>query len=514
MPNPLFLKDLAFIYLLFENNKMGKPTILIADACNETLQKRCESFLSDGYDVISSNNGVDVVKMTMSTQPAAIILGDDLPEMNGYHVCRLLRNDAATKSIPVIMLTSKNGAAQNHSGSDACPDEKMSKECDPKNLLKVVRQRLDENGKGNQLSAKTKRSIDHVDIITDLNYLLDKKGVEAEMFSRLPGLVQNIFSYDDLAVSIMDMFPQIADYSVAMIVVISDNESKLVIHLHNDINHKLFSKIKQIAVNKFKEEINIFDTSTMWVKTIGEDRIVNNKKADDAGIGKLVFSQFTNSGILKKGFLIFGKQDSTIDDNKQALLSTICNSACIILESSWLYNKLYKNVKNLTITDSLTNIYNHKYIIGLVNQEFSRAKRYNHNISIIMFDIDYFKKVNDTFGHQTGDVVLREIAAIIKDSIRKSDVVGRYGGEEFTILLPETDTEDAMLFAERLRKRVEDFDFFNPADPLKITASMGVATYPMNPADNATSFIRCADKALYAAKESGRNSVHICKDNK
>ncbi|MGR3220178.1 MAG: GGDEF domain-containing response regulator [Candidatus Anammoxibacter sp.] len=486
---------------------MGKTTILIADGCDKTLQKLSDSFPTEDYDVIRSKNGIDVIVKSMSALPAAIVLSDDLSGMNGYHVCRLLRNDDATKSIPVIMLTSKNSVAPKHCEAENRPDEKLPKECDTKQLLKVVRQRLDGNAKLRASVTKANSSVDHADIITNLNYLLDNKTHEAEIFRHLPGIVQNIFSFDDLALSVMDIFPQIIDYSVAMIVIITDDESKLVIHLHKDVSLTSLSKIKQTANDKLREEITTFDDSKMWVKTISEDRIVDNTDTD---LDEIVFSKFTNGGILKKVFLLFGNQGNLPNNNEQKLLNTVCESASIILESAWLYGKLYKNVKSLTITDGLTNIYNHKYIVGLIHREYSRSKRYKHNISMIMIDIDNFKMINDTLGHQTGDVVLREIATIIKDSTRTSDVVGRYGGEEFSVLLPETDTNDAMLFAERLRKRIESFAFFNPVDPLKITASMGVATYPLNEAEDAQSFIRCADSALYTAKDAGKNRVHKC----
>lgn len=494
---------------------MKKEIILIADSDNETMHALCKSFPADDYDVIFADNGIDAVKKSMSNLPDLIILCDEMPQMNGYQVCRLLKNDPVTRSIPIIMLASDNKFNQKYSGLVPCPDEYAPRNGDPQKLLMIIRQRLNGNGRGKPLILKEKinRNIDYVDIIKDLNNLLDKKVFEAAMFSDLTGLVQNIFSYDDLALAVMDIFSKLIDYSIAMIVILSEDESKLIIHLHEDINMELFSEIKESALSKIREEMIGFDTSKLWIRIIREDRVKGNGKVDNKGIDMLLFSHFAMGGILKKGFIIYGKPEDKADAGKEDMLNVVVNETCIILENSWLYSRLYKNIKNMTITDGLTSVYNHKYIIGLVNQEFSRAKRYKHNISIIMFDIDFFKKINDTFGHQTGDVVLREIAAIINRAIRKSDVVGRYGGEEFTIILPETDTNDALLFAERLREKVESYNFFNPSDPLKITASMGVATFPAHGMDDPKSFIKCADQALYAAKESGRNRVCVCENH-
>lgn len=489
---------------------MEKHKILIAKFDENRLDKLCNLLNKDKFDIIILNNGIEVVKNTIEIFPDLIILGTDIVGMNPYQICRLLKSDPITKFIPIIVHTSEEVKKQK-SNLDYLPEKTIYDNCDPNDFINIVDKLINENYTDNiaKLKIEAKNRYNDTYIISKLNTLLDNKCYEAALFSDLTDLVKNIFSYDDLALAVMDIFFRIVDYSVAMVSVITEEDSKLTIHLHKDISNESYDKIKDIALNKFKKEITDFNASNTMIKVVSENRIINNNDLPKTDIDTILFNVFSNNGILKKGFMLFGKPGHKISSHEQELLNTIINEACIILENSWLYSKLYKNIKNLSITDGLTGIYNHKYIIKLIKQEFNRAKRYGHNISIIMFDIDHFKMVNDTFGHQTGDVILREISSIIQEAVRKTDFIGRYGGEEFTIILTETNCEKALLFAERLRKNVESYDFFNPSDPLKVTVSMGVVSYPSDKINDSNTFIKYADESLYQAKGTGRNKVCV-----
>jgi diguanylate cyclase (GGDEF)-like protein len=160
---------------------------------------------------------------------------------------------------------------------------------------------------------------------------------------------------------------------------------------------------------------------------------------------------------------------------------------------------------HLAVEDGLTKLYVVRHFKEMLDQEMSKAKRYNRPLSLIISDIDHFKRVNDTYGHLSGDFILREVANIFKSSCRETDIPGRYGGEEFVILLPETKLEGAIEFAERLRKLVESLTLEYDNVKFNITISFGVAEYK-NEATNAD-FIKRADEALYVAKETGRNKV-------
>ena len=160
-----------------------------------------------------------------------------------------------------------------------------------------------------------------------------------------------------------------------------------------------------------------------------------------------------------------------------------------------------KKMEELAIKDGLTDLFNHRYILNRLDDEIVKSFRYGRDLSIAMVDIDFFKKVNDNYGHQFGDVVLKKVADEIKNTLRNTDLVGRYGGEEFLIIAPETTLEQAKIFCERIRKTIEEVEF---EDNIKITVSLGLAAWKDC---SLSDFVEKADKNLYCAKQTGRNKV-------
>lgn len=161
-----------------------------------------------------------------------------------------------------------------------------------------------------------------------------------------------------------------------------------------------------------------------------------------------------------------------------------------------------RRLEEMSRTDSLTKVANRRHLFELLETERERATRYQHPLSIIIMDIDHFKTVNDTYGHNAGDDVLVKVAQVASSLIRSMDSIGRYGGEEFLAVLPETDLAGAFALAERMRQAIESLSYPHPG--LKTTASFGVATYS---GEDALVFVDIADKRLYTAKQSGRNCV-------
>lgn len=168
-----------------------------------------------------------------------------------------------------------------------------------------------------------------------------------------------------------------------------------------------------------------------------------------------------------------------------------------------------RRLEELSNTDDLTKLYNRRYFMELMELEFQRAQRYESSLSFVMIDIDNFKSFNDNYGHLLGDHILYEVAQLLRETLRVHDIVGRYGGEEFGMLMPETDDKGALVVAERYRKRVEEFVLFEADKELRITISLGVASYPHPEIKTVDDLIRLADNALYKAKSNGRNRVEV-----
>ncbi len=169
--------------------------------------------------------------------------------------------------------------------------------------------------------------------------------------------------------------------------------------------------------------------------------------------------------------------------------------------------RVYQQMQKIAVTDKLTDVYNRWGFFNLAETEFERAKRYNINLSLLMLDLDHFKKVNDTYGHLIGDLVLKKTAERCKKILRTSDLLGRTGGEEFLILLPETTKENAYQLAERLRKTINE-PIEDEEVTLSVSTSIGISTLDKE-CTSLDSMIQKADNALYEAKEQGRNRICI-----
>lgn len=177
-------------------------------------------------------------------------------------------------------------------------------------------------------------------------------------------------------------------------------------------------------------------------------------------------------------------------------------------------SKVHKELSQMANTDSLTRIYNRRFLFDLGDSQFHLANKYNRSFVMILLDIDYFKKINDTYGHPVGDSILVQLTDLIRSQIRKGDILSRYGGEEFAVLLKNTELEDGVHIAEKIRNSIEHHEFTTSSnEPLRVTISAGVVEY----ANDYSSFgemVHDVDTALYEAKNSGRNCIVPAKDAK
>lgn len=166
-----------------------------------------------------------------------------------------------------------------------------------------------------------------------------------------------------------------------------------------------------------------------------------------------------------------------------------------------------KKLEELATTDGLSGLYNYRYFVQCLDLEYKRAARYQHPLSLLMIDIDYFKNFNDTFGHLCGDFVIKSVAQLLKASVRSTDVVARYGGDEVAVVLIETDQEEALDVARKIKKEIDEYAFKWQGEPLDVKVSIGVATSPAMGIKDSYDLLNAADRALYQAKKSGRNAV-------
>ncbi len=185
-------------------------------------------------------------------------------------------------------------------------------------------------------------------------------------------------------------------------------------------------------------------------------------------------------------------------------ITQIIRFASIAIENANLYWQ--------ATTDRMTKLFSHHFFEKSLDDEIARVLRYNTTFSLIMFDIDHFKKFNDTYGHLQGDIIIKEISNLLRSSVRSIDLSARYGGEEFAVILPEVEAEGAAAVAERLREEIEKYPFPAEESPLHVTISIGIAQFDPKRMRSPSQVIAAADKALYQSKEFGRNRVTVSKN--
>ncbi|HEX7481684.1 MAG TPA: diguanylate cyclase [Polyangiales bacterium] len=233
-----------------------------------------------------------------------------------------------------------------------------------------------------------------------------------------------------------------------------------------------------------------------------QSQVVYTRNTNLAGMHSLLIVPLLVRDVAIGTFALAAHRRDAFSHQVRPALQVLANQMAVALSNAASVARL----EELATTDGLTGCYNKRYFNEELKQRLQAAQRFGRKLSLVIADIDHFKVVNDTYGHHTGDVVIRELGELLRRLKRETDVVARFGGEEFCILCEETDTQGAQLLAERVRQELAETVFETELGKLKVTCSLGVATFPVHAPDRQALF-NASDKALYAAKKGGRNQV-------
>jgi diguanylate cyclase (GGDEF)-like protein len=318
-------------------------------------------------------------------------------------------------------------------------------------------------------------------------------------------MVRQASSEDEVYDILFEMLKKDSNISQIVIMRKEYNDSKL--SIYKALDNERLNAIKDAAVN----------AENCWAIKTGKGFIYNSTNDDFSC--RDFYSNAESYACLP---IILGGNVSGViqfqSDMEKYFTNDIVSSIKIYIDTITpvISNlRLLNSLNDLASMDALTKVYNRRYLTKYLDEQINASKEGGHHMCVVMVDIDFFKKFNDTYGHDAGDYVLIHFAEILKSNIREKDVIARYGGEEFVIVLPHTDLPGAYKTAEKLRKKVEDMSLaaINSEAPPKINCSMGISCYPLH-GNNMDTLLQSADKALYEAKNSGRNRTCIFGEEK
>ncbi len=482
-----------------------KGQVLLADD-NRLVTKVTSAILEQaGYRVEVARDGIEAAVKAFSLLPDLMILDVEMPKIRGYQVCRLLKEDQLTSWMPVIMLTGREHHSDMFWGLKAGADAYITKGFKPEHLLQKVEELLSRAGEyeaERELSRKRKKDVTEDYVIDKITDLLDRKLYETTILNDIASLSVSLQDFSETINSVFEILNNLLNCTMGSILFLSERE------MYIFINHPCSAeKVEELAQEtlaaasgyvRLKGDPPLIERIILNRDRLTEDS--DDKQARQAYVQIPLTAHKSVIGVL----VAAGPATPAFRRDAPAILNLVSNELTMILDNA----RLYEGAKRMAITDGLTKIYNHRFFQELFEKEYKRSSRYKTTFSLIMLDIDFFKKINDTYGHLYGDEILRDIANLVKGCLRSMDILARYGGEEFAILLPETDLEDALFTAERIRMAVENHDFPHPkGKPVKVTVSQGVTSFPSKGIEKRSDIVAKADAALYEAKEAGRNLV-------
>jgi two-component system cell cycle response regulator len=444
--------------------------ILVVDDVAANIRLLQAKLQAEYYDVLVANSGPEALALAADRQPDIILLDVMMPGMDGFTVCKRLKHDPDTRHIPVVLVTALHDRVDRIIGLEAGADEFLTKPIDELTLLARIKS-----------LTRLKMVVDELRKREASGRSLGVTGPAA----RLDGSGGRILIVDDHERQGLRIAAELAvdhrpvwesDLNKAHLTARGPVDLVIVNAASKTFDGLRFAA--QLRSDEFTRRLPILGI----VDPDARERLV---KALDLGLNDVL----------------------TRPIDPQELAARVRSQVKAKRYADFLRNNLDQSLE-MAVTDQLTGLHNRRYMIGQLEALVSRTAQGGEPVAALMIDIDHFKAINDSRGHASGDEVLRRFAVRLSASVRAIDVPCRYGGEEFTVIMPDTHLEDARRIADRIRRQVAGsaFDLAGGETPLTVTISIGVAaTSGLN--DTAAALLKRADEAVYEAKAAGRNVV-------
>jgi two-component system cell cycle response regulator len=445
--------------------------VLVVDDVEANVKLLEAKLSSEYFDVLSAYNGCTALQIADSELPDVILLDVMMPRMDGFEVCRRLKANPRTADVPVVMVTALSDVANRLRGLEVGADDFLTKPVNDIALFARVRS------------------------LARLKRMMEEWRLREEICGRFAGR--------DFAAT--------EDTGPAMILIVEEDRfaAARMAETLRSVGHSVTCAAGADAQTLLDSDTELIIVS-LSMPSCDPLRVVSQCRANEAfrQLPILLIAEDTDLVRVAKGLVDLGANDYLMRpvDRNELVARTGTQIRRKRLQDRLQQN--YQHGLSLALTDPLTGLYARRYGEAHLDELIDRVNQDGASAAVMLFDIDHFKRVNDTHGHDAGDDVLRELAARTKHSVRSVDLAARWGGEEFVVVMPETDLANAAAVAERLRLAVANEPFSVKASGAKlgVTISIGVAA-AIAGCDHRDRLLKRADDALYSAKSAGRNRV-------
>jgi diguanylate cyclase (GGDEF)-like protein len=445
------------------------------------------SFLrSRGFDVspFSASKIGSVFKAIDIGKIDAIILDGSLPCSSIFGFIKKLRSTQSTACVLLSgMVSNVNKAA---ALLRAGIFDILSAPCPPNRLERIIRQGLKNRQKLTrilQLSDRLDSAYKHLE--KDRNRLQRWSDDLGRLYTLNQTLSESL-EIDEVGQSLAVNLRRIVQYDIACLFL--KNGKKVQIYTDQQKSSAFLDRVSSDTVRSAQQLLEKGDLPSGPIVRKGGAEILVPLRVATEKIGLLRLIRFSRE---------------VFNDYQSRILAMISTSLSLAIRNA----EIHQEVQELASKDELTSLLNRRAFLNVVDREFRRTERYETSLALILIDIDNFKEINDAYGHLVGDQVLREIAQLVIKSVRDVDTVARYGGDELVVVLPKTNLQEALIAAQRIRKRIRTSLFQCGDQAVRVTISMGIAQCPASLIKTPEDLFRLADQALYAAKKKGRNRI-------
>ncbi len=468
------------------------PKILVADD-DQALSRTLSWILKDnGYEVVTVPGGEGVMEHLMADQFDLLLLDIMMPKVDGLQLLERVKGEPSLGDLPVLMISSMQPEEATVKSLGMGASDFIAKPFRVRELLARVKAHLRVGRELNQARAEARSRTEMVDILQEVTASLKPD----EIYQILVRRVARGLRISKCSIIIANPGDEVGT-------VVAANENPMLGNLQVDLMR--YPEIRQATQTGQMVHVRDVLTDPLYAE-IRQEWEAEGVMVPTRSVIAIPFNlREMPAGVF---FLRTTAEAAPLNEQDARFANQVIEAAVAALEKAYDLESAVmgqEQMRHLAETDPLTETYNRRALLEKLTQEMDRAQRYDTILACLMIDIDNFKQVNDTHGHLIGDRILRQMANLLRREQRAVDIVARYGGEEFVVLLPETGVTGARIFAERILRRVSGYEFGEPGRPVRITTSIGVATFPNERIEDCDSMLRMADENLYKAKNDGRN---------